>query len=370
MACSAETAPQEQNVAIVQDTLNARFPATIKTETPGFALHVSKTGKTLFETTQGMADMEQARPIQANTVFHIASLSKQITGAALAHAILDQKISLDDPVSRWIPETGKYGADLKVAHLVYMTSGLTEYTSLPGPGGRPWITFHYFTVEDAIAASLSVDELQFTPGSRWQYSNINYMLLTKIIEAAYETSFSNFVDERLFKPLGMTASLINDDITTIIPNRANAYLPRETGVINELKTGGGIFAREGDHWLMVRRNAPHYGGSGVMSTIADWAKWQNELLTHNTFGDDFWAVMLARREFSHDKTNDAFGLVHGMRNDKETIWYSGGDIDTSAYSIAFPAEEFVITCFSNNPLDSCEQKTNTAIKALVEAGAL
>jgi D-alanyl-D-alanine carboxypeptidase len=120
----------------------------------------------------GAADIEQARLITDNTVFHIAPLSKQITAAALVHVLQDDLLSLDDLVGKWIPEAQKYGGKLTIAHLVYMTSGLTEYTDSPGPGGRPWPTFHYFTTDDAIVASLSVDDLRFPPGLEWRYSNV------------------------------------------------------------------------------------------------------------------------------------------------------------------------------------------------------
>jgi hypothetical protein len=107
---------------------------------------------------------------------------------------------------------------------------------------------------------------------------------------------------------------------------------------------------------MIRRNAPHFGDSGVMTSMADWVKWQNELLTHSVFGAGFWSLMTRRRKFSHDKINDAFGLVHGEQNGEKALWYSGGDIDTSTFSITFIDTETSISCFSNNPLDNCEKK--------------
>lgn len=130
--------------------LNNALPSTAKLDEPGYILQITKQGNTIYEVRSGAADIEQARPITSDTVFHITSLSKQITAAALAHAIEDGLIALDDPVGNWIPQAQKYGDQLTLAHLVYMTSGLTEYTNMPGPDGRPWATFHYFTTDDAI----------------------------------------------------------------------------------------------------------------------------------------------------------------------------------------------------------------------------
>ncbi|MEL7454554.1 MAG: serine hydrolase domain-containing protein [Pseudomonadota bacterium] len=356
--------------ADLQLALETAFASSAGLDAPGHIIRVMKAGDVLFDAQTGAADIEQARPITPETVFHIASLSKQITAAALAHAIEDGLVSLQDPVQKWVPETEKYGDALTVAHLVYMTSGLTEYTNLPGPDGRPWATFHYFTVADAIDASLSVETLAFPPGTSWQYSNINYMLLTRIVEQAYGMPFGEVVQDKVFAPLGMSASLINDDITTIVPNRANAYLPRQEAVLAELQNGAGVAARPGDGLVMIRRNAPHYGGSGVMTSMADWSKWQAELLSHSVFGDAFWALMTRRETFAHEKTNDAFGLVHGRRADQPTLWYSGGDIDASTYAITFPSTHISISCFSNNPLDGCEPKVFQVVEILEEHGVL
>jgi len=354
----------------LQSALLAAFPSSSHLDAPGYILTITKSGETLYEVQSGAADIEQARPITPQTVFHIASLSKQITAAALAHAIEDNLVSLDDPVGDWMPELQKYGDDLTVAHLVYMTSGLTEYTDMPGPDGRPWATFHYFTIDDAIAASLEAEALRFKPGTAWQYNNINYMLLTRIVARAYDRPFRDVVRDKIFSPLGMSASLINDDITTLIPNRANAYLPRVQPVLTELETGAGVSAHPGEDLVMIRRNAPHYGGSGVMTSMDDWTKWQNELLSHSVFGESFWSLMTRRQVFEHDKTNDAFGLVHGEQFDTPSLWYSGGDIDGSTYSITFPEAELSISCFSNNPLESCEEKVQPAIAILAEHGGL
>ncbi|MEL6687764.1 MAG: serine hydrolase [Pseudomonadota bacterium] len=326
-------------------------------EQPGYVIGLVTPNGSEIVDIEGAADIEQARAITPYTVFHIASLSKQVTAAALAHAILDGKVTLEDPVSRYVPEAQKYGDDLTVAHLVYMTSGLTEYTAVPRESGKPWATFHYFTVDEAIRASLSVDALKFAPGTQWDYSNINYMLITKIVEAVYDQDFSSVVKSKLFEPLGMSASLIHDDITQIIPNRANAYLARSAETLEQLRDGAEIQVQDTEELVLIRRNAPHYGGSGVMTSMSDWSLWMQEMLTHETFGDEFWVVMLRTQAFDHDKTNDAFGLVHRRIGERDTLWYAGGDIDASSYMIAIPSEQIAIACFANNPSDSCWDRT-------------
>src|SRR5688572_30937002 len=121
---------------------------------PGYAVGVVKNGKLVYARGFGRADLDYNTPITPRTSFHLASLSKQFTAAAVALLILDGKLSLDTPVADFFPEVKKYGADLRIKHLIYFTSGLQEYMSLPRSSGKPWFSFHYFTIDEAIATSL------------------------------------------------------------------------------------------------------------------------------------------------------------------------------------------------------------------------
>jgi CubicO group peptidase (beta-lactamase class C family) len=210
------------------DGLFARPPAS-----PGYAVAVIKDSNFALSRGYGLANLDDGIPITPETAFHLASLSKQFTGAAIALLTLEHKIALTDPVSKYIPEAAKYGDGLRIEHLVYMTSGLHEYTDLPRASGDPWMTFYYFTRDEAIATALRPDRLEFAPGTRWDYRNINYMLLTKIVEVVSHQSFSDFMKERIFSPLGMSHTEIDDDTTEIIPHRATGYLGRRrAGTLN------------------------------------------------------------------------------------------------------------------------------------------
>jgi CubicO group peptidase (beta-lactamase class C family) len=123
-----------------------------------------KDGQFAFVKGYGLANLDDRIPITPEPSFHLASLSKQFTAAAVALLILDDKIALSDPVARYLPEISKYGDGLRIEHLLYMTSGLHEYTDEPRKNGAPWMTFYYFTRDEAIAAALQPDQLEFIPG--------------------------------------------------------------------------------------------------------------------------------------------------------------------------------------------------------------
>ncbi len=347
------------------DRLFIRPPAS-----PGYALAVIKDGDFALSRGYGLANLDDGIPITPETSFHLASLSKQFTGAAIALLILEHKIALTDPVSKYIPEAAKYGDGLRIEHLVYMTSGLHEYTDLPRTSGDPWMTFYYFTRDEAIATALRPEHLEFSPGTHWAYRNINYMLLTKIVEVVSGETFSAFMKERIFTPLGMSHTEIDDDTTEIIPHRATGYAPRnDPRVIKELASVG-VAIKPGDGWLRLVRVSPHFGGSGVFTTLNDLLAWDNNWYTQTLAGQEFTDLMNRRQKFQHDKDNDAFGLVWRSRYGHPMLDYSGGDTDTSTYMARFPDMHFTVICLSNMPLADAEGKADALLDLLHTWGKL
>lgn len=160
----------------------------------------------MYKTGYGAANLDYFIPIDNNTAFDIASVSKQFTAACIALLIIDGKLNLNTPVQNYIPALSKYQDTIRIKHLLYNTSGLTDYFKLPRINKTSWLDFHYFDTEEAIKTSLRQDTLAFTPGDKWDYSNVNFMLLTKVVEKISGKSFPSFIKERLFIPLEMKYS--------------------------------------------------------------------------------------------------------------------------------------------------------------------
>jgi CubicO group peptidase (beta-lactamase class C family) len=331
---------------------------------------VIQDGAFAFSGSYGLANLDDAIPITPETSFHLASLSKQITAAAIALLILDHKVALTDPVSKYIPETAKYGDGLRIEHLVYMTSGLHEYTDLPRSSGDPWMTFYYFTRDEAIRTALRPDHLDFAPGTQWAYRNINYMLLTKIVEVASHQPFAKFMHDRVFIPLGMSHTEIDDDTTEIIPHRATGYAPRSDPRVSSELAAVGVTIKPGDGWVRLVRVSPHFGGSGVFTTLNDLLLWDRNWYSGSLAGQEFTDLMNRRQKFQHDKDNDAFGLVWRSRYGHPMLDYSGGDTDTSTYMARFPEQHLPVICLSNMPLGEAEAKANAFMNLLHDWGKM
>ena len=370
LACSAVA--RSQDVGLGPDTerqIDSLFEAFDRPDSPGYAVGVVKEGKLIFGKGYGQANLDYGIPITSRSAFHLASLSKQFTGAAIALLVLDGRISLADPVAEYVPEVAKYGDGLRIEHLVYMTSGLHEYYRQPRRSGLPWQTFYYFTTEEAIDAALRPDTLRFVPGSQWEYSNTNYMLLTRVVERVSGLRFTEFLRERVFVPLGMEATHVNDDPTLIVPNRAVGYSRRSADLTREAETLG-LYVRDQPGWLQLPRIAPHYGGSGVLSTLEDLARWDANFYTGALAGPAFTELMGQRKRFGHDKDNDALGLYWDEFEGRPLLAYDGSDVGVSSYMARFPEQQTTVIVLSNISSEHASERAHELMRVLVDGGAL
>ena len=296
---------------------------------PGYAVGIVQRGRLVYARGFGRANLDHDLPITPSSVFNVASLAKQFTAAAIAILIRRGKLSLEDEVRSHLPVFPRYPGPIRIKHLVYMTSGLPEYYTLPRPGGKSWET-DYFTTDDAIRVVLQQPRLQFAPGTRWAYSNTNYMLLATIVERVSGMPFAEFARREIFAPLGMTSSHFNTDLGAVIPNRATGYNLNPDG-----------------SYRQETRRSPHFGGSGLFTSVEDLARWSRSFETHALGGPELTALLLSTMKFQHDKTNDAFGLVWGNHRGHRTLWYEGGDLGFSSYMVRLPDDELTVIVLSN-----------------------
>ncbi|MEM7575698.1 MAG: serine hydrolase domain-containing protein [Bacteroidota bacterium] len=342
---------------ILEQRIDSLFQDFDHLATPGYAIGVAKADQTLYAKGFGAANLDYNLPITEQSKFSIASVSKQFTAACIALLIMDGQLSLEAPASNFIPELDKYRDTIRIKHLVYNTSGIPDYYQLDRPGGKSWITFNYFDIDECIATALQANTLRFKPGDRWEYSNVNFMLLTKIIAAVSGQTFSAFAEERLFQPLGMEDSFINDDVTSIVENRVTPYNLRNEENINGYAEYGIQLKREGD-FIQHHRNSPHYGGSGVITTIEDLLKWGKNMVSQEFGGQEFYEIMHATPSFNHDRNNQAFGLYHGDFNGRNIVAWDGGDWGISSQLMRFPDQGVTIVVLSNLGSGEAFRKVN------------
>ena len=181
---------------------------------PGLSLAVVKDGKLLKAKGYGLANVETNTPAAPDTVYKIGSISKPFLAAGVMLLVQDEKLGLDDRVSKHLDGAPDSWKDITVRHPLTHTSGLVE----DPPGFEP-----FAMRPDAEVVRLAYPKpLLFAPGDKWSYSNLGYFVLGEVIRKVSGQSWSEFVAERLFAPARMTATRTTTT-TEIVPNRADGY---------------------------------------------------------------------------------------------------------------------------------------------------
>lgn len=216
---------------------------------------VARHGRIVFRKSYGMANHEWSIPNAENTKFHIASVTKTFTAAAIV--ILEQqgKLKFSDPLSKYVPEYLN-GDRITIEQMLTHSSGLPDFYSLPEYSAKK---YQRVTLPDLIAW-LKTKPLDFLPGSKNGYSNTGYAFLAYIIEQVSGESYEQFISEEILKPLGMkeTGALLDD---TLIPNRADGYQPAlvDSGLRNApfydkaiLTGSGSLYSTTGDLYTWAK----------------------------------------------------------------------------------------------------------------------
>jgi CubicO group peptidase (beta-lactamase class C family) len=180
---------------------------------------------------EGLSDVLARRPVDDETIYHWASITKTFTAVAVMQLRDGGRLSLDDPVVRYLPELravhNPHGSveAITIRHLLSHTAGFRSPT-WPWGSGRPW---HPFEPPGwaQLAAMLPYTEVEFPPGSRFQYSNPGIVFLGRIVETLSGEDFETYVDKRIFTPLGMAGSYFDLTAPYRLPHRSHSYVVRD-----------------------------------------------------------------------------------------------------------------------------------------------
>ncbi|QHS61527.1 serine hydrolase [Chitinophaga agri] len=308
--------------------------------TPGAAVAIVKDGKVVFQKGYGMADLDHGIPITPQTVFNIASVSKQFTAFAIYLLASESKITLEDDVRKHIPELPDYGTIIKVKHLLAHTSGLRDQAALSSLAGKR--SGDVETTEQDLKLIVRQQSLNFPPGTAFGYCNTGYTLLAEIIRRVTGQSIAIYTQEKMFKPLGMASTRFSDNYETVIKNKAESY-----ELIN------GVYYH---HPL----NASNTGPSNLLTTVEDLTKWVLNF-EHPVVGTP--EMIKAFNEASY--LNNGQKVILRISGDGDTLFHAKGQNLSNFLGIAmishgghaaafrtfmgrFPGERLAIIALSND----------------------
>ncbi len=307
------------------------FAAWDRDDSPGCAVGIIQDGRLVCCRGYGMANLEHDVPLSSQTVFRIASASKQFTALCVALLAEQGRLSLDDDVRQYVPELPVYEAPITIRHLMHHTSGLRDYLVLMELIGARDEDF--YTADDALELLARQSRLNFAPGREHLYSNSGYYLLGLIVQRVSGQSLREFAQAHIFEPLGMTSTHFHDDHTQIVRRRATGYSPR---------AGGGYRIDETTLDLV--------GDGGLFTTVEDLYRWDQNWY-HNRLGrggDD-----LIRQMERPGRLDDGEVLAYGLGlcvsdyRGLRTVSHGGAFVGFRAELLRFPAQRFSVICLAN-----------------------
>jgi CubicO group peptidase (beta-lactamase class C family) len=282
---------------------------------------VARGDEVVFSKGYGYANLEWDVPNDPATKFRLGSITKQFTSALILLLEEDGKLSIQDPVSRHVPEAPASWHGITLHHLLTHTSGIRNFTALPD--------YRVRQVQPSSPAAqlerLRDEPLDFAPGTAYRYSNSGYLVLGLVIERVTRQPYAEVLEERLFGPLGMRDSGY-DSTTAVIPHRAAGYAPGPNGPVN---------AR------FVDMTVPHAAGA-LYSTTGDLLKWVRGL-----FGGRVLKPESLARMTTPNLNNYALGLtvrdVDGIR----MVGHGGSINGFNAFLVYYPQRETTVAVLAN-----------------------
>ena len=346
ISCSSPVSSSQLALNQIDSLFTALYPAN----EPGTAVLILKGDSVLFNKGYGLADMETKIPVDGKTFFCIASISKQFAGVALMLLQEQGLLSLDDNVQKFFPHfKAPFFKEITLRHLLSHTSGI--------PDARPRSDRHFVltaTDEVSYAYMQNIKELNFTPGTAYEYMNPTFQLMYTIIEQCSGQSFDDFMRAHIFFPAGMMESTYFEE-GKYIPRMAHGYTPDEDGGFKEYDYGEeSFFATKAD--------------GGLYTSVEEFALWEkalrNNTIIPSYIKEDAHQVKINIPDMPY--TGYGYGWFIEEKPDlSKKVFHTGSNGGFRSYAATFPAQQILVVIFStrdDKELDSTAQKLDQIMK--------
>jgi CubicO group peptidase (beta-lactamase class C family)/lysophospholipase L1-like esterase len=335
---------------VPESVVDAYFSAW-SSATPGCAVGVADDGRIVLEKAYGMADLEHGVPNRPDTIFEAGSVSKQFTAAAVLLLAGEGKLSLDDAVRKYVPELPESAAAITIRQMLHHTSGLRDWGNVAWIGGWPRGT-RVHTHDHVLDILGRQNKLNFAPGTRWSYSNSGYNLAAVIVSRVAGESFAEFTRKRLLEPLGMSRTSWRDDFTRVVKDRAVAY------------------AKSGDRYVLDMPFENVHGNGGLLTTVSDLLRWNENFGMLKIGGSDFARTMQASGRLEGGvETGYGFGLGVGRYQGVPEVQHSGTTGSYRAFLARYPEQQLSVAVLCNAG-DSMPRQSLHAVADLYLADTL
>src|SRR5690242_19127423 len=324
------------------DEVDRKIDALVQSELqkqhiPGAAVGVYRDGKMARAQGYGLANVEWEAAVTPDTIFQSGSVGKQFTATAVMMLVEEGKVEVDDPIKKYFPDAPATWNDIKVHNLLSHTSGLGEYeTGARTKVGGPFYMRLDYT-EDELYKRITEMPMDFKTGEDWAYRNTNYVLLGILIHKVTGQFYGDFLQERIFRPLGMSRTRIISE-ADIIPGRSSGYQL----VKGELKN---------QDWVSPSLNSTADGA--LYFTVEDLQKWDAALYTEKLLKkaslDRMWTVEKLNNG-KPNKANYGFAWEINSVNGHRVIEHGGAWQGFTTYIARYVDDRLTVVALTN--LDS------------------
>jgi CubicO group peptidase (beta-lactamase class C family) len=330
LAAQAHAPARNAGRLVAPDSVTRVIPARMRElGVPGASVTVIRGGKVVLSRGFGLADVELAVPGSNTTRYRVGSIAKSFTAMAIGILVDEGKLDLDAEVQRYVPTFPRKPWPVTVRELAGHLSGIRHY----GPG--EFENQRYYPTLLEGLTMFQADSLLFEPGTQFGYSSFGYNLLGAVIEAAGGVPYLQFMKQRVFLPLGMTAT-VPDFADSVIVNRANFYVGPDSGT--------------------PLLNAPYvdvsykWPSGGFLSTTDDLARFGQAMLDGKLLKpatrDLLWTPM-----HTNDGKSTGYGIGWNIQTDslgRRRIFHTGGSMGAISILAVYPEQRLVVAITDNS----------------------
>jgi CubicO group peptidase (beta-lactamase class C family) len=314
----------------------------------GMSVAVARDGQVVLARGYGMANLEHSVAVTPETVFHIASISKNILAAVVLQLVDEGKLRLDDDVTKYVPEAPTLGHHVTVRQLLNHTSGIYSFTSLPDAANNE----RFDLTHEQVLGLIKDRPFDFEPGTRWRYDNSAFYLAGMVVERVTKQEYGAYVREHVFKPMGMSsASLCYASM--VVPHLASGY---------EVD-GGALVNAAFMTWKLP------FAGGAICATATDLLKWQAALDSGRVLTQSSLALMRTPSTLA-DGTKIDYGLGArlGSLDGHRMLGHTGSGGGFRNVFESFPDDHLTIVILVN--LGDAGSPSPVAIAAEIARAAL
>jgi D-alanyl-D-alanine carboxypeptidase len=335
--------------AVTASGIDAAAADVLKaTGVPSASVAVVQGGKVAYVKAYGMARLDPAMAAEPGMQYSVGSISKQFTAAVVLLLAQDGKLKLDDPVGKYLPGLTRAN-EVTIRQVLSMTSGYQDFW----PEDYVMTSMMKSTNPQQILDVWAKKPLDFEPGTEWQYSNTNYVVVGRIAEIVGGKPLVEQLQERIFKPLKMTA-VFNSDASRLPPNDPTGYYQHALGPLRPAP-------KEGQGWM--------FAAGELAMPASDLALWNISMMDRTLLAPASYDQMFTEVKLKDGKgTGYGLGVQVGDRNGRRAIEHGGEVSGFVSENIVFPDDKVAVTVLTNEDASSAAGSLGRKIAPLVLGG--